>query len=128
MSASAPRPQDILAGRLSEMRIEDGGEASAAGLAHEVAALRQAVERLERLITERDAKGASLIDGYRTIIADIANLIEAQHADAVKREESVRFLLASIEARLVERLTGGTAPPRGRPEAKRGLFGRRDRS
>ena len=56
--------------------------------------------KLRDLILDREKKGATLNDAYRSVLADMAELIEAQSEENTKREESLRFFLNSIESRL----------------------------
>jgi hypothetical protein len=45
-----------------------------------------------------------LVDAYKQVLADMADLFEAQRHENIKREESIRFFLSSIEARLASGL------------------------
>jgi len=78
-----------------------------AGLAHRITSLegeihksREELDQLRDLIVDREKKGATLTEAYRSVLADMAALIEAQSEENTKREESLRFFLNSIESRL----------------------------
>lgn len=71
-----------------------------AALEAEVRKAREETVKLRELILEREKKGATLNDAYRSVLADMAKLIEAQSEENTKREESLRFFLNSIESRL----------------------------
>ena len=62
--------------------------------------LREECVRTRKLIEDRESKGRTLIDAYKQVMADFTNLFEAQRKENLKREESIRFLLSSIESRL----------------------------
>ncbi len=71
--------------------------------------LREEFVRTRDLIEEREKNGRTLIDAYKQVMADFTNLFEAQRKENLKRDESVRFLLSSVETRIlsdVDRLAG----------------------
>jgi hypothetical protein len=78
---------DDLAGRLASLEAE-------------IRKSRDDMAKLRALILDREKKGATLSDAYRSVLADMAKLIEAQSEENTKREESLRFFLNSIESRL----------------------------
>jgi hypothetical protein len=97
----------------------------------ELRMMRSEFVQLRELIVEREQKGRTLVNAYRDVIAELADLFEAERKENVKREESLRFFLASIEKRLRENIRdelgigGGTIDPdRRRPWP----FGRRRKS
>jgi hypothetical protein len=57
-------------------------------------------KEMRDLYLERERKGAMLVDAYKQVLADMTDLFEAQRHENIKREESIRFFLSSIEARL----------------------------
>jgi hypothetical protein len=71
-----------------------------ASLEAEVRKSREELAQLRALIVDRERKGATLTEAYRSVLADMARLIEAQSEENTKREESLRFFLNSIESRL----------------------------
>ena len=71
-----------------------------ASLEGEVRKSREDLAKLRDLIVDREKRGATLTDAYRSVLADMAQLIEAQSEENTKREESLRFFLNSIESRL----------------------------
>lgn len=78
----------------------------------ELRMMRAEFVQLRDLIVEREQKGRTLVNAYRDVIAELANLFEAERRENIKREESLRFFLASIEKRLRENIrdelgTGG---------------------
>jgi hypothetical protein len=87
----------------------------------ELRMMRAEFVQLRDLIVEREQKGRTLVNAYRDVIAELANLFEAERKENIKREESLRFFLASIEKRLRENIraelgTGARdkAAPQGR--------------
>ncbi len=71
-----------------------------ASLESEVRKSRAEFAKLRDLMLDREKKGATLTEAYRSVLADMAQLIEAQSDENTKREESLRFFLNSIESRL----------------------------
>ena len=71
-----------------------------ASLEGEIRKSRDDMAKLRELILDREKKGATLSDAYRSVLADMARLIETQSEENTKREESLRFFLNSIESRL----------------------------
>ncbi len=71
-----------------------------ASLEGEIRKSREEFTKLRDMLVERDKKGATLAEAYRSVLADMARLIEAQSEENTKREESLRFFLNSIESRL----------------------------
>lgn len=71
--------------------------------------LREEFVRTRDLIEEREKNGRTLIEAYKQVMSDFTNLFEAQRKENLKRDESVRFLLSSVETRIlsdVDRLAG----------------------
>lgn len=110
LSSSAPE-QGTGSGRLAE---------KLAALEAEFRLLREECVRTRKLIEDRESKGRTLIDAYKQVISDFTNLFEAQRKENLKREESISFLLSSIESRMkseVERISADdqqAASPAGR--------------
>ena len=81
--------------------------------------MRSEFRELRDLFTERERRGGMLVDAYKQVLADMADLFEAQRHENIKREESIRFFLSSIEARIASDLRAdlglgdGAAPRRG---------------
>ncbi len=71
-----------------------------ASLEGEIRKSREEFAKLRDLMLDREKKGAILTEAYRSVLADMAQLIEAQSEENTKREESLRFFLNSIESRL----------------------------
>ncbi len=71
-----------------------------ASLEGEIRKSREEFAKLRALMLDREKKGATLTEAYRSVLADMAQLIEAQSDENTKREESLRFFLNSIESRL----------------------------
>ncbi len=71
-----------------------------ASLEGEIRKSREEFAKLRDLMLDREKKGATLTEAYRSVLADMAQLIEAQSNENTKREESLRFFLNSIESRL----------------------------
>jgi hypothetical protein len=71
--------------------------------------LREEFVRTRDIIEEREKNGRTLIEAYKQVMSDFTNLFEAQRKENLKRDESVRFLLSSVENRILsdlDRLTG----------------------
>ena len=79
---------------------EDDLTGRIASLEGEIRKSREELAKLRDLIVDRERKGATLTDAYRSVLADMAQLIAAQSEENTKREESLRFFLNSIESRL----------------------------
>lgn len=77
-----------------------GSQGKSASLESDVAKLREEIKALRQEVMERDAKGAKLIDAYKSVLSDMADLIESERQENVKREESLRFYMSSTESRL----------------------------
>jgi septal ring factor EnvC (AmiA/AmiB activator) len=93
--------------KLLDSSFGDGDESERGDLAGHIAALegeirksREEFAKLRNMLVEREKKGATLTEAYRSVLADMARLIEAQSDENTKREESLRFFLNSIESRL----------------------------
>ncbi len=93
--------------KLLDSSFGDGDESETVDLAGHIAALegeirksREEFVKLRNMLVEREKKGATLTEAYRSVLADMARLIEAQSDENTKREESLRFFLNSIESRL----------------------------
>ncbi len=71
-----------------------------ASLEGEIRKSREEFAKLRDLMLDREKKGATLTEAYRSVLGDMAQLIEAQSDENTKREESLRFFLNSIESRL----------------------------
>jgi len=119
MAASAPEPAPNASSKDSRLDV----------LEAEFRMMRSEFVQLRELIVEREQKGRTLVNAYRDVIAELADLFEAERKENVKREESLRFFLASIEKRLRENIReelgrGAVESDRRRPW----LFGRRRKS
>ena len=112
-------------GAFADGNYGGGLEERIAALEAEFRLLREECVRTRNLIHERETKGRTLMDAYKQVMADFTNLFEAQRRETLKREESIRFLLSSIETRIkteIDRtIAGGDDEP---VPVKRGLFGR----
>lgn len=115
-------PREMVASRLPGALLSPEGDP----VADRLGALEMAVQEMRREFSElsaafmeRERKGAMLVDAYKSVLADMADLFEAQRHENVKREESIRFFLSSIEARLATDLradlglTDGDGPRKG---------------
>ncbi len=93
--------------QLLESTFGDTDRSDAIDLAGRIASLESEIRKsraefakLRNLMLDREKKGATLTEAYRSVLADMAQLIEAQSDENTKREESLRFFLNSIESRL----------------------------
>ena len=93
--------------QLLESTFGDTDRSDAIDLAGRIASLESEIRKsraefakLRNLMLDREKKGATLTEAYRSVLTDMAQLIEAQSDENTKREESLRFFLNSIESRL----------------------------
>ncbi len=93
--------------QLLESTFGDTDRSDAIDLAGRIASLESEIRKsraefakLRDLMLDREKKGATLTEAYRSVLTDMAQLIEAQSDENTKREESLRFFLNSIESRL----------------------------
>lgn len=96
-------PREMIESKLpGTLRSPDGEPVSERLAAVEIALqeMRLEFKEMRELYLERERKGAMLVDAYKQVLADMADLFEAQRHENIKREESIRFFLSSIEARL----------------------------
>jgi hypothetical protein len=79
----------------STQDVDDAGspDTEAEILRQEIASLRQEFEA-------RAARTEKLVGAYKLVLSDMADLIEAERLENVKREESIRFFMSSAETRL----------------------------
>lgn len=125
---------EFSARRLSEPlpRTADPGAAPAASLEDlelELRLMRTEFVRLREMMIEREEKGRTLINAYREVISELTNLFEAERKENIKREESLRFFLGSIEKRIRQdirqELRGGSDEAgEEMPRRRKRLFGR----
>ena len=96
-------PREMIENKLPGTLRSPEGEPVADRLASVETALQEMrleFKEMRELYLERERKGAMLVDAYKQVLADMADLFEAQRHENIKREESIRFFLSSIEARL----------------------------
>ena len=80
-----------------------------ASLEAEFRLLREECVRTRNLIEDREQKGRTLVEAYKSVIADFTDLFEAQRRESRKRDEAVRFLLSSVETRIKATLERGVS-------------------
>ena len=117
---------------VTELKVhsENAGSGQSGSTEQRMAALETECRQMQRefvkmrdLIIDREKKGRTLIDAYKEVIADFTDLFEAQRKEGIKREESLRFFLNSIEGRLKTEIRNElNAEPE--PARKRGFFRR----
>jgi len=109
----------------SSRKAESVGARSAEveSLEAEIRLMRDEFARLRELIAEREEKGRTLVNAYREVIAELTDLFESERKENIKREESLRFFLSSIEGRIREdirnELRGGATAPADAPVRRR---------
>lgn len=101
---------------------DSAADQSPASLEEEIRRLREDVVALRDLIAEREKSGRTLINAYREVIADFADLFEAQRKEGIKREESLRFFLSSIEGRIREDIRAELGADSFEPSPRRGIW------
>jgi len=102
MGTAVLNQRELLESSFSEVDRPDEQDLNdrIASLEGEIRKSREELAKLRDLILDREKRGATLTDAYRSVLADMAQLIEAQSEENTKREESLRFFLNSIESRL----------------------------
>ena len=102
MSTTILSQRKIMDSRLAAPNHSEFEELHAriASLEGELRRMREEFAKLRELFLEREKKGTMLTDAYKSVLSDMAELIEAQRHENTKREESLRFFLGSIESRL----------------------------
>lgn len=111
------------AAQLTSHGAERGGlNDHIASMEAEFRLLREECVRTRNLIEDREQKGRTLIQAYKHVIADFTDLFEAQRKESRKRDESVRFLLSSVETRIKANLDGVLASD-GLNEGNQGIRG-----
>ncbi len=102
MATSVLDQRQILESSFGETGRSDMGDLAGriASLEGEIRKSREEFGKLRDLMLDREKRGATLTEAYRSVLADMAQLIEAQSEENTKREESLRFFLNSIESRL----------------------------
>lgn len=88
----------------------------------EIRQMREEFATLHALILDREKKGRTLIEGYRDVIADFADLFESLRNENIKRDESLRFFLNSIEGRLKTDIQNELSGGRKAGKEKRGWW------
>jgi sugar-specific transcriptional regulator TrmB len=99
-----------------------GRSGTPASLEEEVRQMREEFATLHALILDREKKGRTLIEGYREVIADFADLFESLRNENIKRDESLRFFLNSIEGRLKTDIQNELSGGRNAGKNKRGWW------
>lgn len=96
-------PREMVESRLPGALKTPGGDPVSDRLAAVETAMQEMrleFREMREMFVERERKGALLVDAYKQVLADMADLFEAQRHENIKREESIRFFLSSIESRL----------------------------
>ncbi len=99
MSSAVLSQRKALSDKLSRQGY-DGSKGKGGSLETQIADLRDELKALREEFMERDAKGTKLIDAYKSVLSEMADLIESEREVNVKREESLRFFMSSTESRL----------------------------
>jgi hypothetical protein len=111
---------------LNAQRVAISGDADPgariAALESEVRLLREEFAKMRDLILDREKSGRTLINAYKEVIADFTDLFEAQRRDNVKRDESLRFFLNSIEGRIREDIRAELGAGAESAAAARGIW------
>lgn len=66
----------------------------------EAETLREEISALREEFATRASRTEKLVGAYKVVLSDMADLIEAQRQENVKREESARFFMSSAETRI----------------------------
>lgn len=72
----------------------------------EVDGLREEISSLRREFDARAARTEKLVGAYKVVLSDMADLIEAERQENIKREESIRFFMTSAETRIKAEIRG----------------------
>ena len=120
MAATAFSSRDSVKTKLADIENESfpaGTGTGPVGLENEFRLMRAEFAQLREHLLDRETKGKALTDAYREVIADFADLFESQRKENIKRDESLRFFLGSIEGRIKtdirSELSGGGKKRRG---------------
>ena len=116
-------PQEVVSERLAgagEARAEKTVADRLAAVEDSLLDMRREFLSLRKHYMERERKGTMLVDAYKQVLADMTDLFEAQRQENIKREESLRFFLNSIEARLASDLRADLGLEEGPP--RRGIW------
>lgn len=100
-STLARRDQASDNSRASDAALSNRASERLSALEAEFRLLREEFIRTRNLIEEREKNGRTLIEAYKQVMADFTNLFEAQRKENLKRDESLRFLLSSVESRIL---------------------------
>lgn len=94
-----------------------------AALEGEFRLLRETLGQTKQLIDDREKKARTLLDAYKQVIGDFTDLFDAQRKESIRREESARFFLSSIEGRINNEIQKSLSGKDGLQSRKRfGLF------
>lgn len=117
MGAPAYNTREAIKNSLPQIevgRAPAGMDGRLEALENELRRMGEEFARMRELILDREAKGKALIDAYRDVIGDFADLFETHRNESLKRDESLRFFLGSIEGRLKtdirNEISGGARP------------------
>lgn len=101
MSAAQPRQLQRLEARVAETANRHFARDETDELQSEIRELKQEIESLRTHFIERERKGTLLMDAYKQVLSDMTALFDAQRQENIKRDESIRFFLSSIESKIV---------------------------
>ena len=116
----------------SDLSLADGVDLGPIGIAERIQSLEEVLRRtrkdfveMRNYFIEREKSGKTLVNAYRDVIADFADLFESHRGESIKRDESLRFFLNSIEGRIKTDIRNELSANRSK-RPRRGLwpFGR----
>ena len=110
---------------LPRLDSEDRGSQSVAerlrSLEDELRYTREDFVEMRNFFIEREKNGKTLINAYREVIADFADLFETHRNENIRRDETLRFFLSSIEGRIKTDIRNELSW-KGSDEARRGWW------
>ena len=103
MNAQAAKPWQVLERQFpGGMEIDSESDLSMriANMEAELRNNQREFSKLRDLLIDREKKGRALTDAYKGVLSEMTDLFEAHRNENKKQGESLRFFLASVEARL----------------------------
>ncbi len=101
MSTEVNSQQTMLENKFSTQNADETGTPES-----ELERLREEISTLRQDFETRASRTEKLVGAYKTVLSDMADLIEAQRLENIKREESIRFFMSSAEARIKAEIRG----------------------
>ena len=95
MSTEILSQRNMIESNYSTQELDEPGS-----LDSKLESLHQEISTLRQDFEDRSARTEKLVSAYKVVLSDMADLIEAERLENVKREESIRFFMSSAENRI----------------------------